>query len=587
MELIIKETGYVKKEACKKEPVFKIENGVLIDCNLNDNKTLTIPADVKIIDKMCFASTDVEELILPEGIEVIEARAFANCTKLKKINFPGTLNAIKDKVFLNCGSLTEVVLPETLEEMGNFAFYNSGIKRLTLPKRTSSTGFSVFGSIKIEIIDIPKDFKLNKAMFTICQNLHTVNFEADWVTIPEKCFYCCTNLTKIDISKALFIKDSAFLKCQSLSVDTISAYTYVGLCAFSETGATDVTIEDISKINERVFAECKSLKKLTINVTDGLAAINMLSVPKGLARECINLQTVIFTGHTENLSIIKEAAFRNTEMLTEINLPDNICLIEKYAFCNSSIKSIHLPENLEQIGIGAFAMSGLETITVPDKVTKLGKGVFKSCYKLTEAALPESVTAIPDEAFLNCHKLKTVHTSGVSIIGVNAFFNCKALEAFDFGQVKELESGSFAGTGICNAVFSSKLSKLQPSIFCDCKSLKTVDMSACKKIKTISARCFEGCINLSDVKLPSNVHKFSDDCFESVKFDRLVIKPGMHINCYVLRKTVINELEFADDIDSPTKTVVDLYAFENAKIGRLIIPDHMYDRFEEAIAKMR
>lgn len=81
MELIIKETGYVKKEACKKEPVFKIDDGILLDCNLNDSKTLTIPADVKIIDKMCFASTDVEEVILPEGIEVIEARAFANCTK--------------------------------------------------------------------------------------------------------------------------------------------------------------------------------------------------------------------------------------------------------------------------------------------------------------------------------------------------------------------------------------------------------------------------------------------------------------------------------------------------------------------------
>ena len=46
MELIIKETGYTKEEACKKEPVFKIEDGVLVDCNLNGSKIVTIPADV-------------------------------------------------------------------------------------------------------------------------------------------------------------------------------------------------------------------------------------------------------------------------------------------------------------------------------------------------------------------------------------------------------------------------------------------------------------------------------------------------------------------------------------------------------------
>lgn len=50
MELIIKETGYTKEEACKKEPVFKIEDGVLVDCNLNGSKIVTIPADVKIIE---------------------------------------------------------------------------------------------------------------------------------------------------------------------------------------------------------------------------------------------------------------------------------------------------------------------------------------------------------------------------------------------------------------------------------------------------------------------------------------------------------------------------------------------------------
>lgn len=591
MELVIKETGCVKKETCKQKPVFEVKDGILVSCKLNDCKTVTVPDNVKIIGGKCFIDADIEKVILPEGIERIESGAFANCNGLKKINFPETLNVIKDRAFLNCNLLSKIILPETLAELDDFAFYNTGIKQLVLPKKIASVGINVFGSIKIETIDIPKDFTLGKSMFSICQNLRTVNFEADEVNIPERCFYHCTSLTKIDINKALFIKNSAFLKCHSLSISAIPAHTYVEACAFSETGVTDVTIEDISKISKGAFAECNSLKKLTINVADEIAADNGLSIPEELVRECRNLQTVIFTGHTENLSSIKKAAFKNTEMLTEISLPDNICLIEKYAFYNSSIKSICLPENLEQIGNYAFAMSNLESITVPNKVAKLGKGVFNSCYKLTEAVLPESITEIPDETFLACHKLKTVHVSGISTVGDRAFYHCKTLKVFDFSQIKRLENMSFAETGIHEAVFSNKLTKLQVSSFCDCKDLQTVDMSACNKLKAIPPYCFEDCDKLTDIKLPLNVCKFGDGCFSSVfnsvKFDRFVIKAGTHVDFYAFSKASINELEFIDDTDEFIKTVVDQYAFEDAKVGRLIIPDHMYNRFKKAISKIQ
>ena len=232
-------------------------------------------------------------------------------------------------------------------------------------------------------------------------------------------------------------------------------------------------------------------------------------------------------------------------------------------------------------------MSNLESITVPNKVAKLGKGVFNSCYKLTEAILPESITEIPDETFLACHKLKTVHVSGISTVGDRAFYHCKTLKVFDFSQIKRLENMSFAETGIHEAVFSNKLTKLQVSSFCDCKDLQTVDMSACNKLKAIPLYCFEGCSKLTNIKLPSNVCKFGDGCFDSVKFDRLVITAGTCIDYHAFYKVSINELEFIDDTDEFIKTVVNISAFEGTKVGRLIIPDHMYDRFKDAIDKIQ
>lgn len=566
MEIIIKETG-CKKEACNQEPVFKIEDSTLISCELNGCTAITIPADVKTIGKMCFASADVEEVILPEGIKCIESKAFADCFNLKKINFPEGLETVKDRAFVNCGSLTEIILPTTLTKIGDYAFHNAGIEQLTLPdpKNVLSTGISVFSAIKVKSINVPKNLRLNKAMFSNCQQLRTVNFEADWVTIPERCFYYCTSLEKIDISKALFIKDAAFLECYSLSVNVIPAYTCVSACSFMKTGVKDVTIEDISKVGEKAFSDCKSLKKLTINVPDGPAIADDLCIPEELAAHCTSLQTVTFTGHTENLLSIKAAAFRETTMLTEISLPDSIQIIEQCAFCDS----------------------GIENIVIPDRVTKLGRGAFSRCYELTDVTLPESVTVIPRLAFINCDKLKTINAPNVAVVCDNAFCHCKMLTAFDFSQIKELGSASFAGTSIRKVVFSNKLTKLQPSIFCGCKDLQSVDMSACDNVKTISTRCFEDCNKLTDIKLPLNVRKFADGCFESAKFNSLVIKAGMRIDYHALSEAVIDELEFADDADSPTKTVVNISAFEGAKVGRLIIPDHMYGRFKKAISQMQ
>lgn len=589
MELIIKETGHIKKETCKQEPVFKIEDSVLISCELNGCAAIIIPADVKTIGKMCFASTDVEEIILPEGIKCIESKAFADCFNLKKINFPEGLETVEDRAFMNCGSLTEVILPTTLTKIGDYAFHNAGVEQLTLPdpKNVLSTGANVFGAIKIKSINIPKNFRLSEAMFSTCQQLRSVNFESNWVLIPERCFYYCTNLEEIDISKALFIKDSAFLECHNLSVNVIPAHTYVSACAFMKTGVEDVTIEDISEVEEKAFSDCKSLKKLTINVPDGLAIADNLCIPKELAAHCTSLQTVAFTGHTENLSSIKAAAFMGTTMLREISLPDSIRTIEQCAFYNSGIKNIHLPEDLRQIGNGAFGSSGIKSIVVPDRVTKLGRGAFNRCYELTDVTLPESITTIPRYAFIDCGKLKTVNAPNITVVCDSAFCNCEMLTTFDFSQIKELGSTSFAGTGIRKAVLSSKLVKLQPSIFCNCKDLQSVDMSACDKIKTISANCFQDCNRLKDVKLPPNVYKFSSSCFISVKFNKFVINAGIRIGNGAFSGAVIDELEFVDDTDSPTRTIVDISAFEGAKVGRLIIPDHMYGRFKKAISQMQ
>lgn len=582
MELqIIKTEGYVKGEACEQEPVFTADNDTLIKCTLNGQKTIIIPKGIKTIGRACFAGTNVEEVVLPEGIETIDSDAFNFCTKLRKINFPETLKVIGHGAFKGCFFLETVILPKTMKEISDYAFYEAGIKQLILPENVNFVGTEVFAGTNIETTDIPENFTLNSAMFEKCQKLHSINLLGSHITIPERCFRDCINLTEIDITKTALIKDEAFRGCQNLSVSTIPADTLVAVSAFEESGATDVIIEDISKVCNRVFADCKSLKKLTINVADGPT-----SVSSALVKGCKNLQTVVFTGRTKNLTVIEAAAFKETKNLNTISLPDTIKTISKEAFYDSGIENIHLPENLRQIGTMAFAGSGLKDIVIPNKIKKLGDYAFYNCIELTAVTLPESVTKIPSGIFEDCCSLKTVNVPNVDTICDHAFYGCKNLETFDFSKLQSLDLMAFAYTGIREAVFSDKFSQLGISAFHHCKNLQTVDMKACK-IQEIPYQCFCFCKGLKDVQLPQDVTAFDNSCFLRAKLNKLTINAGTYVGNNAFSKSFISELIFTDDTNHLMKTVVHSLAFEDAKVGKLAIPDHMYDRFKDAIDKIQ
>lgn len=582
MELqIIKTEGYIKGETCKQKPVFTNDNDTLIKCTPNDQKTIIIPEGIKTIGRECFAETDVEEVILPEGIETIDADAFNFCTKLKKINFPETLKVISYGAFDKCFSLETVILPKVMKEINNYAFYTAGIKHLTLPEKVSSVGIKVFAKTDIETTDIPENFTLGSEIFAGCQKLCSVNLLGSHITIPERCFCNCINLTEIDITKTALIKDEAFRGCQNLLVSTIPADTLVSASAFEETGVTDVVIEDISKIDNRIFANCKSLKKLTIKVADGPT-----SVPSALVKGCKNLQTVVFTGRTQNLTVIEAAAFKETKNLNTVSLPDTIKTISKEAFYHSGIENIHLPKDLKQIGTMAFAGNRLKDIIIPNKIKKFGDYAFRDCIELTEVTLPKSVTKIPSGIFENCYSLKTVNAPNVNTVCEHAFYGCKNLKTFDFSKLQSLECMAFAYTNIREAIFSDRLVNLETAIFASCNNLQTVDMKTCK-IRKIPYQCFCFCEGLKDVQLPQDVIAFGNGCFLRSKLNKLTINTGTYVDDNAFGKSFISELVFANDTNCLTKTAVHPLAFENAEVGKLVIPDHMYDRFKDAIDKIQ
>ena len=81
-----------------------------------------LPGTRRIADCLCENLFGVEEVVLPEGLEVIGDQSFSGCVNLKKINFTEGLRVIEDDAFWDCDLLEELYLPASLESIGSDAF---------------------------------------------------------------------------------------------------------------------------------------------------------------------------------------------------------------------------------------------------------------------------------------------------------------------------------------------------------------------------------------------------------------------------------------------------------------------------------
>ena len=59
----------------------------------------------------------MKKVVLQEGIQKIEKRAFHGCTSLDSIKFPFTVTEISERTFLNCPRLREVGLHEGIQKI--------------------------------------------------------------------------------------------------------------------------------------------------------------------------------------------------------------------------------------------------------------------------------------------------------------------------------------------------------------------------------------------------------------------------------------------------------------------------------------
>lgn len=113
-----------------------------------DNDALeevVLPEGVVMIDTGAFEGhSNLKRVVLPDSLFIIGEMAFYYCPELADVVLPPHLYAIGPSAFVDCWKLTSIDIPETVRYVGSEAFCNAGLEEVWLRTIDLETGYTVF-----------------------------------------------------------------------------------------------------------------------------------------------------------------------------------------------------------------------------------------------------------------------------------------------------------------------------------------------------------------------------------------------------------------------------------------------------------
>lgn len=99
-------------------------DGTVLRCLMDsaDIRRVVIPEGITVISKAAFNPEafansrydQIQEIVLPDSIRMIEEYAFRGCASLQSINLPNGMTVIPRGLFYDCSSLKRIVIPDTV-----------------------------------------------------------------------------------------------------------------------------------------------------------------------------------------------------------------------------------------------------------------------------------------------------------------------------------------------------------------------------------------------------------------------------------------------------------------------------------------
>ena len=215
---------------------------------------------------------------------------------------------------------------------------------------------------------------------------------------------------------------------------TISSWpvTKIGEDALKDnTTITSVTIPaSVTEIGANAFAGCTNLT--SVNYAGDWSNLTIQSGNPAV-QDAVNAQLFDFEFILNDTAVIV-TRYRYKGTAADVTIPSRykgkpVTAIDHAAFHDSAVTGVTIPDSVTAIPDDAFGFcSQLANISIPNSVTFIGYSAFNSCTSLKSITLPSSLSTIQSYAFYNCGNLETIRIPvSVTSIGNYAFDVCPSL----------------------------------------------------------------------------------------------------------------------------------------------------------------
>jgi len=540
------------------DDVVYIEDG--FNCGRRFN-TVRFGDKIKSIGESAFDNAFSEtnnqpDLILPDGIEYIGRRAFADCIRINNLHLPDNLTRLEPFSFtyvapeyihmpknlkvicdnaLACdggGLYKNLVLPEGLDSIGEYGITCIGCDSLIVPSTVRHLSYHSLDNFSRYIeIKAPLESIDSCSMPSPC--VRELVLPKTLKRIETGAFYPCYDLKKIVWPDALEYIGAAALAGNKINpmvvpstVKTLGGNalmenvwqprTYYFTSPTPPTCLRDDVFEmvDLDASTLYVPKGCKNAYAYTtpwawFGTIEEYTDIIIPPTPLRYDFEYNGIYYKIISEEDMTCEVSFDINFitdRNTYKYKDVTIPETatydgksytVIGIEGNAFYETPLKHINLPKSLTYMD-GAFANSyDLESVEIPENVTSIG-GAFVFCKKIKNIHLPEKITNIAS-AFQECTSLESVNLPDAVTLVDGAFQGCKSLETIAFPDNITVigELTCFMCSNLKHVKLPANLEEIQENAFADCASLKSITLPS--KLRIIKTSAFGDCESLTDV----------------------------------------------------------------------------------------
>ncbi|MGN1264072.1 MAG: leucine-rich repeat domain-containing protein [Prevotella sp.] len=530
------------------------------DCafkNANNLSRVVFPESVKqlTIGSMAFNNCICDEINLPEGTTVLGERAFYNC-KFSTITLPSTLKVISDYCFSYCRDLENINIPEQLEYLGEYSFRHTKLESFTIPPSIKEIGPYPFYDSEISSVSIPSTLTRWPEGLLASTKIDSIEIPESVTEIGSYCFSYCPNLKSVTIPSSVnAIGTGIIWGCEALTLLSIPSSVEImegSPCLITTTelrvtgNDTKLRLENGMLINDRgedglwLVGIPWSEDDGDFSIPEGITAIGGSVFCGSYFTSFSNTENIEHIGEEAfayadfssidlpKLKTLEDGAFRSSQNLESITLPEGIEEIPSYCFdyC-TSLNSINIPSTVKRIGSKAFSSTALTSITLPDGLESIESFAFEFCNideielpvscrnmnfclsKIKSIVIPEGITDIPPSTFELCSSLENVSLpSTLKSIDTAAFYGCYNMKDITLPEsLTKIGNSVFSHSGITSLVIPKNVTELGSYVADKCTNLMEAEIKC--DLKDIPTGLFMECSNLQKIVLPESVEKIS------------------------------------------------------------------------------